>query len=293
MSSKTRPVIVSVVSWLLIISSGVGLLSTPLSLKNPLTKQLLEATGTSTLVVLLLTAFSAFVNIAAGVAMLKGRRWGRRLYVISAPIILLLSTVLYGVKLVAFFLMGWVMYLVNLILLTRRASSEYFSDSVIVTEPSPDTVPGPVIGEPDTGRRAVSIILLVISGLVLTTWFMMMVPISISLIGSIVVSVVFGVISASLIVPAILLWGRKRWVGVLGTLLAAVGAMLVMMSLMFYQLSTMDAFRAQLAKVDPEMMEGLIRGSLIMGAASAIICVLMILLQRENDKQAGSTTLTT
>ena len=65
--------------------------------------------------------------------------------------------------------------------------------------------------------------------------------------------------------------------------------MLLLMALMFFQFISMPEFSNQFAKVDPGIMDNMIRGSLIFGIAAAIVGALLIVLQRENDKETKTT----
>jgi hypothetical protein len=69
--------------------------------------------------------------------------------------------------------------------------------------------------------------------------------------------------------------------------------MQLIMSLMLLQFTSMPELRNQFAKIDPDMMDDMIRGSLIFGIAATVIGGLLILLQRENDKEATPRVTTT
>jgi len=289
MNTRRRPISISIISWFLIITAVWTIFYTPFSINNPVTQQIFQATGASPLVALLIGELGGIANITAGAAMLKRRRWGRQLYLIATPVTLILSVLLYGVKFFGILLFGFVMYGVFFVLLTRRPASDYFSNSVSSLTESTDVHSSPVVQEAMTGKRVASILLLIPGGFILFTWFMMILPMSSSALGLIFLSAIFGVLASAFVIPAVLLWGRKRWAVVVGTLITSVGGMLLMISVMFYSFTTIDAFREQFANVNPTIMEQLILGSLIIGIAAAAIGALLILLQKEYDKETKPT----
>src|SRR5947207_2861006 len=103
MNSTPRPISVSVISWILIITSGFSVVFLPFSLNNPTSQQVFRVTGAPPAAVLALSLLGGIANIAAGVAMLKRLRWGRQLYLVVTPFVLLLSIAIYGLSLLAIF----------------------------------------------------------------------------------------------------------------------------------------------------------------------------------------------
>ena len=210
MDTAQMPISVTIISWLLIVTSAFTLLYTPFSFNNQATRGMIHALEVSPLTVILLSFFGGFVNLTAGVAMLKKLRWGRQLYLIVTPLFLLLTIVLYHFKLLAIFLMGFVMYAVFFVLLTRRPVSDFFSNSIVIPSTSPRSLIEPN-GQPDrTGKKIASVILLVPGGMMLNAWFMVIVPMSnYSLLGVIFISAIFCILACIFTVPAIFLLGEK------------------------------------------------------------------------------------
>ena len=291
MNTRIRPISISVISWFLIITAVWTIFYTPYSMNNPVTQQISQETGVSPLVALLVAELSGIANFTAGAAMLKRRRWGRQLYLIATPVTLFISVLLYGVKFLGISLFGFIFYVVFFVLLTRRPVSDYFSNSVSSLTESTDIHNSPVVQEVMTGKKVASILLLTPGGLILMAWFMMILPMSSSMPGLILLSAIFGVLASAFVIPAVLLWGRKRWAVLVGTLITSVGGMLLMISLMFYSFTTIDGFREQFSNVDPTIMEQLMLGSLIIGIAAALIGALLIILQREYDKETRTTSI--
>jgi hypothetical protein len=90
-------------------------------------------------------------------------------------------------------------------------------------------------------------------------------------------------IACCFIVPALYLWGWKRWAILLGTLHAVVGGQLLMMAGALHQISTAPQFHQQLAATDPVMMEKIMHGSLVAGTVSVIIGAGLIFVQKVLD----------
>ncbi len=207
LTTQKRPLAVSIISWILIVSSGWTLPFLPFSLNNPTIQQVLQATGVAPAAVLLLNLLGAVANVAAGVAMLKRRRWGRQLYLIATPAIALVGMILYHFRLLPLFLLGSVVYVVFLVLLTRRAVSDYFAGSVDAPSATSDVAvrdSAPAFG---IRKRSASVLLLILGGCILTTWLMMILPLSGNLPALTIGSLVFAVLSSAFVVPGILLVG--------------------------------------------------------------------------------------
>jgi hypothetical protein len=285
MSMNRRPISVSIISWYLIVTCGLGALGAPFLLNEPVSRKLLGATGASPVAALLFSVAGGIVLVTAGVAMLKGRNWGRTLYLFAIPVNTVLSLGLYGTKLIVFNIIGLILYGVILFFLTRRPVSGYFSGSTDAAVLSTDVGAAPGVLEALTGRRIAGALLLIPGGFILNGWFMMIVPMSATGVGIIIVSGIFGFLASVFIVPAIFLWGWRQWAGVLGTLLLGVGGLLLMSGAIFYQLPSMEEFHEQFAKIDPAFMGQMAQGSLMFGIGSLVVGGLLILLQRVNRKE--------
>jgi hypothetical protein len=278
MNTQRRPLSVSIISWYLVLSSGLSALSAPFLLNEPVNRKLLGASGASPVAVLVLSVTGGVAFIVAGVAMLKGRNWGRMLYLYGAPIGFVVSIGLYGTKLIVFSFLGLIFYGVVLFFLTRPVVSAYFSGSPQAV--IPPTESGPGFLESLTPRKIIGALLLIPGGLMLTIWFMMILPMSETGVGAIVISGIFGFLTLIFIGPAVFLWGWKQWAGMLGVLFVPVGGFLLMSGAMLYLLPSMEEFHEQFARGDPAMMGQIAKGSLIMGIASLFVGGLLILLQR-------------
>lgn len=281
MNPGPRPRSVTVISWFLILTSMWGIVAAPIVLLNPVSRRMVEDSGGSPVAGLVLGVVAGVLDIAAGVGMLNGRRWGRRLYLVATPVLLALSAALQGTGSIGLQLLGLGIYGVFLGLLKRPPAQEYFSGATSV--PSVDDPPRAIPGEPMTGRKLAGVFLLFPGGMTLATTLMVLHSMAGQPSGLIVLAIVGGGMAAAFVVPGIALWGRARWRAVLGTLFCCVGGLLLMMAAVFDEVSAMEEFRRQVAAVDPAMVSGIGRGSLLFGIGSLIVGPLLLVLQRERD----------
>jgi hypothetical protein len=285
MNTNRRPVSVTIISWYLILVFGLLLVSAPFVLNEPETRKFLAISGASPVAALLLSVAGGIAFISAGVAMLKGKDWGRKLYLSAAPVSLAVTIWLYGTKFIVINIPGLVFYGVLLFFLTRPAVSAYFSGSPEAVILKAGVQPGPGFVESLTARKIIGALLLIPGGFILTAWFMMILPMSASGVESIIISGIFGFLALMFIVPAVFLWGWRQWAGLLGTLFVSVGGFLLISAVTFYQLPSMEEFHDQFAKLDPALMGQMAQGSLMFGTGSLVIGGLLILLQRVNSKE--------
>ena len=86
MSKKKRPTSVTVIAWIGIVLGGSSLFNL-LSYALPESRQLLEASGRSVVMAVLLGAVDGVIFLVSGIAVLKGLNWGRLLYLFYRPIL--------------------------------------------------------------------------------------------------------------------------------------------------------------------------------------------------------------
>jgi hypothetical protein len=127
MEPNRRPVVVTIAAWVIIILSALSLLSsllTPLALISPQGRQKIEETGQSIASILIWGIVAGVVGLICGIAIFNGVNWGRILYLIFNPVVMILQWLLYGFKPMSFVGIG--IYAVLLILLTTTAASQFF-----------------------------------------------------------------------------------------------------------------------------------------------------------------------
>jgi len=124
---KTRPTSVTVISWILIVMSGIALIYSTLMLNNPLAKDLMASSPIPVPIQFVLWYVWVVVMIVSGLAMLKRQNWARLLYVIWGAVggLIGLATSPLKVAMIPSFLF----YVVVVFLLFRPKVRGYFGRS--------------------------------------------------------------------------------------------------------------------------------------------------------------------
>ncbi|MDD8018102.1 MAG: hypothetical protein PHP42_06990 [Bacteroidota bacterium] len=284
MNTKNRPITVTIISWFLIITSGITLLYLPFSVNNPISAKIFESYGVSKVTVVLYSIAGIAINLTSGIAMLKRKGWGAKLYFYITPVVLLASAMLYNFKMLGMQVWGVAVYVTFLILLTRRAATEYFSDDVSISEEPTEPAVQNEAEQTSTGRKVGAVILLIIGGLLLNGLLSIIVPLSSSLAALIITCVILGVMGLAFIIPAIFLWGRKKWAILLGTLFTIMGGTLLLTGIMLYQFISTPEYKVLFAQLDPAMLGDMVKSSIVCGIGIGIVGVILLLFQRARNK---------
>ena len=120
-----RPTSVSVLSWILIVTSGITLINSTVSLNNPMVKELMAKSLLPIPLQYMMLYVGIFITIVAGIAMLKGRNWARFLYVVWSAIGFVIGIMTSPMK--AAMIPGLVVFAVITFFLFRPKANEYFS----------------------------------------------------------------------------------------------------------------------------------------------------------------------
>ena len=289
MTTKPRPIAVAIISWYFIVTAGISLLFIPSTASSPLFQQSFQALSVSTTTVILLTLISAATNLTCGVAMFLGKRWGRQTYFVAAPLLMVVSMSLYNFKMPLMLIPGILVFGAVVIFLTRPAVNAYFSPQASTIPQAPISTGAQIVSPSLDGKKIASIVLLIPGGFFLMAGFMIAVPLSVSPLALLFMGAIFGTLACAFIIPAVFLWGRRRWAILLGILFMSIAAMLLMMSLVMYQVNSMPEFQSQFAKVDPDFVNQMTRSCLIFGIGSLISGGLLVLLQRVTDQNSKPT----
>ncbi|MFL9887750.1 hypothetical protein PQR66_32330 [Paraburkholderia agricolaris] len=123
-----RPTSLTVLGWLLIILDAGNFIYLPLSLRNPASIALLSQYRVPIGVTILVGLLVSALCFAAGIAILKGREWGRTLYLGAsvAGFVISIATMPMdsGIALVP----GILIFVVFCYLLYRRPANAYFRE---------------------------------------------------------------------------------------------------------------------------------------------------------------------
>ncbi len=283
MQGFSRPISLTIFCWFLVGAGAWTLLALPLSLNSRGSMQLVQMMGISPTAMISLNIASSLLNLIAGIAMLRRHNAGRVLYLVGAPILLVATLIFYGFSFQVFVFLGMIVYGLFVVLLTRESVSDYFSRVEPAADDTPEFVAQNAILDTVTTKRLASVLLLIPGGVILICWMLLLFPLSDSLVSAMIISLVCGLLACAFVVPAIFLWGRRRWASVLGTLFAFVGGLLIAVALVFFEFTSMPQFRIFLVRLDPAILKEVTRGSLISGIAALMVGGLLLLLQRVND----------
>ena len=122
---KKRPTSVTVIAWLLIVLGGLSILTTTAVINNPTALELMGKSPLPIGVQFAMTYAGLVVMIVSGVAMLKGRNWGRLLYVIWTAVSIVIGIFTTPIK--AAMIPGVVVFIIACFFLFRPRANEYFA----------------------------------------------------------------------------------------------------------------------------------------------------------------------
>jgi hypothetical protein len=131
-----RPISVSIVAWLLIVSGTIGLATMTFMVvdinaivtSNPVAAQELRGRALLPLEVLYVVfLLGAAIVPIAGIAMLNQQNWGRWLYVVGNPTAAAIGVVVWGAS--ATMIPSVVIFIVTTFFLFRPIANAYFSDA--------------------------------------------------------------------------------------------------------------------------------------------------------------------
>ncbi|MDD2708276.1 MAG: hypothetical protein PHV34_09725 [Verrucomicrobiae bacterium] len=122
---KKQPVSVTVIAWVLIASNAISLIASPLTLNNPVARDLMSRSPIPLSVQYGMLYFGMTLILVSGIAMLKGRNWGRLLYVIWSAFGFLIGVMTSPIK--TALIPGTIIYLVIVFFLFCPKANRYFS----------------------------------------------------------------------------------------------------------------------------------------------------------------------
>ena len=122
---SARPTSVTVISWILIVLAVLSLVTTTLMMENPQAQELMRKSPVPLSVQYALSYVNLAILLVCGIAMLKGRNWGRWLYVAGSAVGLLVGVVTSPVK--AALIPGVVIFAVVTFFLFRPKANRYFA----------------------------------------------------------------------------------------------------------------------------------------------------------------------
>jgi hypothetical protein len=125
-----RPTSVSVIAWILIVISGISLITITVRLdgpafNSPMAKELIAKNPLPISLQYALSYMQPLVNLIAGNSMLYGRNWARLLYIVFGAISLVIWFVTFPLKVAV--IPGLVTFAVITFFLFRPKANEFFA----------------------------------------------------------------------------------------------------------------------------------------------------------------------
>ncbi len=122
------PLSVSCIAWILVLKKALVLLLIPGICQIPRVRWALSAAGISPTGLIWWVELTDGVALVAGIAMLRGRNWGRMLYLWSTPLLLGGSLIFHGIRGVG--LIAIIFYLVAFGVLFRPSIRAFFHQNL-------------------------------------------------------------------------------------------------------------------------------------------------------------------
>ena len=120
-----RPTSVTIISWILIISGGLSLITSIAAMNMPMVKEVMSRSPVPVPVQYVLMYVGVLISVGCGLALLKGKNWGRFLYVVSRIFGLFLGLAISPTKKIA--IIPWIVVVgVIAYFLFRPKANEYF-----------------------------------------------------------------------------------------------------------------------------------------------------------------------
>lgn len=124
---KTRPTSVTIISWYLIISSVLGLLSVVFTYNNPQVQEMMKTAAMPISWQYIMSFIGLAVLIFAAVMMLKGKHIGRLVYVIYTSISIVIT--FFNMPTKAILIIPVVVFIIIVFFLFRPKVNAYFSSA--------------------------------------------------------------------------------------------------------------------------------------------------------------------
>jgi hypothetical protein len=125
---KPRPTSITVIAWILIVTAAISLVTSTVSLNNPLVEELMAKSQIPVPAQYVMLYLGLMVQLASCIGMLKGQNWGRWLYVIWGAIGAMIGLATSPMKVMM--IPGILFFLVVVFFLFRPVANRYFAAEV-------------------------------------------------------------------------------------------------------------------------------------------------------------------
>lgn len=279
MTELKRPASVTAIGWFILIGGIVSLTCIPVVWAIPELQRTVEARGWGLTEGTLWTAVGGLINVASGLAILKGLNWGRLLYLIYVPLSLLLFWLLEGFD--PLWLTSIPLYVVIFVLLTRPAAAAFFASEAPARPRLIQASPPVVI------RRIASVTLLTIGvSLVPATLMLLVVFLSEGLFHllAVIILAIPIAIAAAVITAGVALWAWNRWRIVLGVVLTVGGGFSALTAAVMPLMMISPEWQA-LEAPDDAFMHRVILSYVLTALLLAAVGIPLIIAQKRRDQR--------
>ena len=122
---RKRPTSITVIAWILIVTSGLSVITCTIGLNNPKVKELRERSPLPISVQYVRMYVSLLIALISGIAMLKGHNWARFLFIICGAIGHIINFMTSPIKKIL--IPGFIVLLIVAFFLFRPKANEYFA----------------------------------------------------------------------------------------------------------------------------------------------------------------------
>lgn len=279
MTELKRPASVTGIGWFILLAGVVSLACIPVVWAIPELQRTLKETGWGPTEAALWTTVGGLIQVASGLAILKGLNWGRLLYLIYVPLSLLLYWLLKGFDPLS--LTSIPLYVVILVLLTRPVAATFFAQEAPSRAKLIETHPPVVI------RRIASVTLLTVGvSIVPATLMLFVLFLSEGLFHLLAIAILAIplAIAVLIITAGVALWAWNRWRIVLGVVLT-VGGGFSALTAAFMPLIMISPEWQALETPDDAFISHVILGYVLTALLLAAVGIPLIVAQKRRDQR--------
>ncbi|NTZ09434.1 hypothetical protein [Burkholderia metallica] len=126
-----RPLSLTILAWIIIVTNAITCVYTPFSIGMPTTQALLSHYLLPVWATLGISVIIEAANVVIGIAILKGREWSRKAYIVTFVIGIAFSLVNMPVSMLAVLIPGVLLFALFVYLLFRRPATAYFRQALV------------------------------------------------------------------------------------------------------------------------------------------------------------------
>ncbi|AZQ52453.1 hypothetical protein [Burkholderia cenocepacia] len=125
-----RPISLTILAWIIIVTNAITCVYTPFSIGMPTTQALLSHYLLPVWMTFGISMIIEAANVVIGIAILKGREWSRKAYIVTFAIGIAFSFVNMPASMLAVLIPGVLLFAVFVYLLFRRPATAYFRQAL-------------------------------------------------------------------------------------------------------------------------------------------------------------------